>query len=97
MAVLASSREGRRYVVWICGAGIRCLVAGVAVGGYCGVVVVDVATGARRGSVCAGQGKRAGTVVESARRPRRGGVAKIAGLRIARRHMVWVRGAVEVG
>ena len=60
------------------------------------VVVIHVALHALHAGVCPGQRESSGRVIEGGAGPRRGAVALLAGLREARRHVVRIRGALEV-
>ena len=60
------------------------------------VIVINVALGALQRSMRTGQRESRIVVIERCLRPRRCVVALLAGLREARTHVVWIRGALEI-
>jgi hypothetical protein len=99
MALLAGLREARRHVIRVGGALEIGQVAADArrIRGGQVVVVIDVAMGALQGRVRAGQREAGGRVIEGRARPGRRVMALLAGLREARRHVIRVGGALEIG
>src|SRR5215471_10359192 len=98
MALLASLREVRRYMVGI-GSSLEILqVTGDASGGTQVVVVIDVAIGAlpRRNSVHSGERKPGAVVVELRVCPVAGAMALLASLREVRSHVVRIGSALEI-
>src|SRR5262245_9301274 len=98
MALLASLRETRLYVIGIRGALKVLQMAAHASRVRAGqvVVIVQVTLHALHGSMRASQGKASGRVVEVRSRPRRCIVTLLARLRESRLHVIGIRGALEV-
>jgi len=98
VALLASLRESRLHVVGIGGPlevfQVTRNTSRIGTGEV--VVVIDVALHALHRPVRAGQGEAGGGVVKGRTSPRRGVVALLASLREASRHVVGIRGALEV-
>ena len=98
MALLASLRETRLYVIGIRGALKVLQMAAHASRVRAGqvVVIVQVTLHALHGSMRASQGKASGRVVEVRSRPRRCIVTLLARLRESRLYVIRIRGALEV-
>ena len=96
VALLASLRDVRGNVIRT----RRALeILQVAVDAGCAgqvVIVIDVALGALHCGMRPGQRESRVVVIERCLSPRRGVVALLAGLREARTHVVWIRGALEI-
>jgi len=75
VAQRAVGREATGHVRRVSGAGKVGLVASIAVGRQCQVIVIHVALRARHGDVCAGQRERRGVVIERGTCPVGGAVA----------------------
>lgn len=96
MASRAGRRESRRRVVRVGGACVISLVARIAGRRQGGVVVIDVATGTGNGHVRTRQRECRVVVIEAGRNPRRRVMAHIALLRESNRHVIRIRGALEI-
>lgn len=96
VAGAARSREHRRHMVRVCGAGVIDLVTAIAILRQVSCVAAFVAGIARDGGVFSCEWKSGVVVVEGCRNPCRRGVANITGRGKSTGDMVRIRCAVEV-